>query len=318
MNYLVISIITCISIILSSCQASTKFTIYIHGNKGQCKFDYGEINFCDGTNQNKYQKAINNLQPNFNKNYIILNIDNSGYFVVIDPNNKNIFPLYGNYDNSKDQNNNFIKKMKIKFSVEEDTICINGSKVAYKDVENSGDFCYRFNGNNFIDINSDNKNLDSNSIDFNKFNHISLPTSSENFNICANIEKKSVNFCSSQQQKRQPLISTKDIKDIKINNWLSKKEIYDINHGNFYVLPASKKSQTIIFIDYIPYGEDEEYTDYTLVNINNGKNQILHLGEKYWIDNNFNIISQKRNEKEKMFYYLDMDGNYVTRIKDKK
>lgn len=319
MRNIAIFILSALNIFMSGCQAKPNFSIYTNGIKGQCEFDYGDFNFCENSTQNKYQKIINNTKPNFNHKYIIANIDNLGYFVAINPENNDVYPLYGNYGNPKNDNDKETGKMQTKFSINSNLICISGSKSAYRDTENSGDFCYTFNEKSFdrqfIDVSSkevDKSKLNTkNKIDFSHYKYITLPASSEDFNLCATIQKKSPNYCLQQSNLKQPMTLKTKITDKGILEWLDSSDIKNIEHGKMYILPPEKKSQSIIFIDYIPTKDDEDYTDYTLVNINPTGNQIIHLGKKYWInkDLSFSIIKSETNIKET--YRLDNTGKYT-------
>lgn len=320
------------SLITTGCQAKSQFNVANDYN-GVCKFDYEEFDFCDASALNQYKKSIKKMKPNFYKKYILLEVNNIGYFVVIDPINKNVFPLLGNYGNPLDDSHKKeIGKRVVNFSLNSNKICFDGSREAYRASFNSGKFCYKFNGKDFEqEFNVDTQNSKNkiqpakqenkantlsvkekyNFPDFSNSSQIILPTSSEDFNLCANIQKKPSEYCLEQEKKKRPYLPIAKIKNKEILNWLNSKEISSIHYDSLSILPKKNNSQSVVFVEYIPLNEDEDYTNYTLVNINNTGNQIIHLGEKYWIDKDLNISFMQRGSKIKEYYKLDNTGIYV-------
>ncbi len=113
----------------------SNYQVLVHGNK-ECKYDYGEEDFCSKGNLIFYKNA--NKTINFDKNKVlVLPEDNFGYIVVIDPKTKIVYPF-----------NYLVNYKKIFFSKGSNEFCLEGDISAYRD-EDSGYFCFKFKEKNF-------------------------------------------------------------------------------------------------------------------------------------------------------------------------
>ncbi|MHA3060741.1 hypothetical protein ACX1N5_09410 [Acinetobacter sp. ANC 4636] len=190
--YRLILLLTFIFITHSYAGTINKFTISINGNKGQCKFDYGEVDFCSKYYLDLYRKNIN-LKPNFNKNYILLDVSQDGTIVVLDPTHKEAFPLYGQYSNSEDENGNSISNRILNFSKNDNKIFIKGKRYAYRNISNSGNYFYEFLNNKFEYFDPDKKvKIIKNDLIQKKIGII--PAVSLPFNYKSKVEKKNTLF----------------------------------------------------------------------------------------------------------------------------
>lgn len=112
----------------------------------ECQFDYDDVNFCSKANIAKYQKALKTQKPNFNKKYIILDIHpsrSSFRFVAVDTKSGLVLPLRDEILGFKDNKGELIGKPPIiKYSLNDDSLCIFGSVHAYRDAYDNVRVCY--------------------------------------------------------------------------------------------------------------------------------------------------------------------------------
>lgn len=135
MRYLIFILIVLISSCYSVNSENKQYKVVIHGNQ-QCKYDYGDEDFCSTENLTYYQNVSKKI--NFDKDKILLAPeDKFGYIIVIDPNKNIVFPFeyLVDYDN-------------LEFHSDSNNFCIDGTISAYR-YEDSGHICFVFNGNNF-------------------------------------------------------------------------------------------------------------------------------------------------------------------------
>lgn len=146
-----------ISIFMQSVLAFDNHTftrVEIPYTKNGCSFQGSPIDFCDERHLAEIKKAIATMKPNFNEHYILLPIlERKKYFqksiVLIDTVSGIVYPLpidfYSGYANNKKGASNFGT---IKYSLNKNTICIEGSIFVYRS-EKDGVFCFYFNGTTF-------------------------------------------------------------------------------------------------------------------------------------------------------------------------
>lgn len=270
-------------LIFSGCYAKDiRSNVIINGNS-QCEFDYGEIDFCSA----KYKKIYNSgfeHKLNFANSRILLEIQSDGTFVVLDPKTKNVFPLYGQYFDVK-KDNKVIKKREVIYNLNDNKICIDGYKYAYRDLVENGTYCYSFTGNGFETfVNNAKKNgEDVLSKSLLKVHPTKLPLNS------GSIINKSNRIESSQ-------VST------PLFNYIS-------NHGgkiliNSSIIRLPDFNNKKVFITQ--HDESSEVSTYFL-NVFDGEvghSKLLGTGVFYEVDNNYNIKVKSFDNNKINFTYF--------------
>ncbi|MHA3058864.1 hypothetical protein ACX1NT_13340 [Acinetobacter sp. ANC 5584] len=296
--YRLIILLTFIFIMHSYAGAINKFTISINGNKGQCEFDYGEVNFCSNYYLNLYQKSLN-LKPNFNKNYILLDVGQDGTIVVVDPIHKEAFPLYGQYSDGEDENGKLVSNRILKFSKNDNKICIKGRKYAYRDISNNETYCYELVNNKFEDFDPNKK--------------VKI--------IKNDIIAKSLGTITPV---KLPFKSKSKSKTISANfKGYSEKLYAEISNAgggvniNESILRLPNKNNIYVFMTY--YQETEDVYSYRLYTYFNGvvNYKILGTASDFWIDQNYKIKVRKYNgRKSEIFYYHIFDDGGIISSRD--
>ncbi len=119
-----------------------------------CSFMYSPINFCDETHKIEVKNAISNLPKNFNKEYILLTIDewpeyNQKSIVVINPDTRIYYPLpIDAYSGTPTKEDSDGKNGKLEYSFATNKICITGDILVYRSIS-SGEFCFYFDNGKF-------------------------------------------------------------------------------------------------------------------------------------------------------------------------
>ncbi len=270
-------------LIFSGCYAKDiRGNVIINGNI-QCKFDYGEIDFCSEKYNKIYRNGFEN-KLNFANSRILLDIQSDGTFVVLDPKTKNVFPLYGQYfDIKKDKK--LIKKREVIYNLNDNKICINGYKYSYRDLVENGSFCYKFIGNGFEDFLNNIKKSGTDILSYSllKVQPVKLPLNS------GSIIKKNNRIESSQVS-------------IPLFNYIS-------NHGgkiliNSSIIRLPDFNNKKVFITQ--HDESSEVSTYFL-NVFDGEvghSKLLGTGVFYEVDNNYNIkVKSFDNNKIKFTYF---------------
>lgn len=284
------TLILSLTLVFSGCYAKdSKINVLINGNN-QCKFDYGEIDFCSESYKKKYMNGFSS-KPNFDKSKILLDVQSDGTLVVLDPKTKNVFPLYGQYFDVN-KNNKIMKKREIFYGLNDNKICINGYKYAYRDLVDDGKYCYFFNGVGFEDYkNNAIKNTpDILSESLSKLKPSILPLNSGN-----TINKSSILDAS------------------KISSSLFN---YIENHGgkiinNSSIIRLPNFNNKIVFITQ--HDESSEISTYFINVFENGvgHSKLLGTGVFFEIDSKFNI-KVKSFEKDKVKITFFKIGNSGT------
>lgn len=113
----------------------SKYKVLINGNE-ECKYDYGEENFCSKSNLIFYNNT--NKTINFDRDKVLVVPENNfGHIVVINPKNNIVYPF-----------KYLINYKKLSFTKDSNEFCIEGDISAYRD-EDSGYFCFKFTEDNF-------------------------------------------------------------------------------------------------------------------------------------------------------------------------
>lgn len=292
--YRLIILLTFIFITHSYAGAINKFTISINGNKGQCEFDYGEVNFCSNYYLNLYQKSLN-LKPNFNKNYILLDVGQDGTIVVVDPIHKEAFPLYGQYSDGEDENGKLVSNRILKFSKNDNKICIKGRKYAYRDISNNETYCYELVNNKFEDFDPNKKvKIIKNDLIQKKIG--TIPSVSLPFNYKSKFEKKNTLF---GREVTENLVEK--IEDLGGS----------INPSRLIIKLPNKDGVIVYLATYVDEGEQKTFILNTYFN---GKAYHVYFdaGAEFFIDRNYKIkVQNSYGKKTKFIYYNILDDGEI-------
>lgn len=113
----------------------SNYKVLINSNE-ECKYDYGDEDFCSKDNLIIYSNTNKNI--NFDRNKVLVVPEDSfGYIVVIDPKTKIVYPF-----------KYLVDYRKISFTKDSNEFCIEGDISAYRD-EDSGYFCFKFTKDSF-------------------------------------------------------------------------------------------------------------------------------------------------------------------------
>ncbi|OTG82313.1 hypothetical protein [Acinetobacter sp. ANC 4648] len=116
----------------------------------ECEFDYDGFKFCSKSNIVKYKKALTSQKPNFDSNYILLNIGTPKNirYVAIDSKNGLVYPLSDEIIGFKDDNGGLTGKPPvINYSIDNANLCIKGSVMAYRNSYDNVKVCYSVQNN---------------------------------------------------------------------------------------------------------------------------------------------------------------------------
>lgn len=123
----------------------------------ECSFQYSPIDFCDERHVSEINNAIAHSAANFNRHYILLKIQEwrpSEHYgeslVAIDTLTGIVYPLPFDYYSGRVnmKNSRIVKEPTLSFSVERSEVCIDGSILVYRAI-NNGHFCFNFDGKRF-------------------------------------------------------------------------------------------------------------------------------------------------------------------------
>lgn len=100
-----------------------------------CQFDMtNDTDYCSRSNKAQYRRALANQKPNFNRHYILLEVEPRAY-AAIDTRNGVVYPLFHTIEDHENG-----KKAKIQFSVNEPQMCVWGVAMAYQSVIATDDY----------------------------------------------------------------------------------------------------------------------------------------------------------------------------------
>lgn len=270
-------------LVFSGCYAKeSRSNVIISGNN-QCKFDYGEIDFCSAKYKKIYSSGFEN-KLNFDNSRILLEIQSDGTFVVLDPKTKNVFPLYGQYFDVK-KDNKVIKKREVIYNLKDDKICIEGYKYAYRDLVENGKYCYKFTGNGFENFvnNAKKSGVDILSENLLKVNPAKLPLNSGNI-----INKNNRIESSKVSTQLFDYISNHGGKII-INSSIIR--LPDFNNKKIFITQHDESSEVSTYFLNVFDGEV-------------GHSKLLGTGVFYEIDDKYNIkVKSFDNNKIKFTYF---------------
>ncbi|OTG63869.1 hypothetical protein [Acinetobacter silvestris] len=284
---------------IAGCYAKNDFTITINGNKNQCKFDYGEIDFCSKKYLNLYNKNLG-ATKNFNKDFILFSLDDA--IVVLDPIGKEVFPLYGQYFDEKNDGGKVIKNKTIDFSSLNNKICIDGMKYAYKDIVENGRYCYKFSNKKFTLFNEDKRSF------VQKDNIKGLHLIEKELST---VESVKLPFDSKVKIGNRNVVLASNISDGFID--------YVVSHGGSLgvgnaIIKLPRQEGNIVFVEF--FTDESEKLSYVLNTFNsNGKGHFVNFGtgSDFYIDSRYNIKVKSYNGKNLKYNYYKIanDGTIM-------
>lgn len=118
-----------------------------YSNQEGCSFLYSPVDFCDTHHTKIVSEAIRELQPNFNKRYILITIiERTAYhqksIVAIDPHTGNFYPVpIDFYSGTPSKNDPEGEHGKLTYRIDSNRLCINGDIVVYRSIK-TGEFCF--------------------------------------------------------------------------------------------------------------------------------------------------------------------------------
>ena len=121
----------------------------VEQNTEFCSFKVSPVNYCDQRHILLYKDALLNGSVNFNQKFILLPIleypqYNQYSLVVINSENGTVYPLPIDWYESEMNG-----KEALKFNLDTNRVCINGSGWHYKQEDKGKDLCFQFDGERF-------------------------------------------------------------------------------------------------------------------------------------------------------------------------
>lgn len=132
-------LIACMMFLCTGCHAKNTDTLEMKPEIKiiTCGFDYDDENyFCRPEQKNIFENNLNK-QADFNKEYSVIKIKDREYYrvVLLNQKNKTVYPLYQKLVNNK--------KLKFKYSINSDKLCISGDFEAYRDSYSNSEICFK-------------------------------------------------------------------------------------------------------------------------------------------------------------------------------
>lgn len=245
-----------------------------------CGFDYDVDNYYCKIDKIKFFEKYIGRQPDFNKDYSVIKIDDGKYYRLAVLNQKSymVYPL--NYQ---------INKVKANFiySVEKDELCVSGDLYYYRDTYLDSKVCFKIIDNAFVKVSIvENFNKKNN----NNLVFLKIPISSDFFSKCT--EKNSVKNCKQLENSNNRAYSLSELKKISPDfiNVFNNAKIDLLNADTFRFIPEIKDSFYSIAEKYIDT-DDGSRSEFYLIKI---KPNIMveKIGDYYSIDRS-GIISYK-------------------------
>lgn len=234
-----------------------------------CGFDDDDKNYFCRPEQKKIFENNLNKQADFNKEYSVIKIKDREYYrvVLLNQNNKTVYPLYQKLVNNK--------KLKFKYSINSDKLCISGDFEAYRDSYSNSEICFKL-----VD-----KNIEKDTIreisDLPDVKEISVPIDINDYETCS--KTKSQKICEKYvSQKYNTYTREKVVKIIPQFKSLDEK------YQNFDFIKG-KNNLYVILTDPIGLDSGEILSYYTLVMLSDDFKKIV-LGD--W----FKISQEKKLE----------------------
>jgi hypothetical protein len=118
-----------------------------------CSFVASPINFCSRKFVEAYEQAVRDRKVDFNNNMIILTIESRPKYaqqtlVAIAPTSKTVYPLPFDFFSDSFNNDKPIRNGKATYSLQSNSLCIDGGIMAYKSVQD-GHLCWNFSEGQF-------------------------------------------------------------------------------------------------------------------------------------------------------------------------
>ncbi|QBG94623.1 hypothetical protein [Xanthomonas oryzae] len=120
-----------------------------------CSYRYSPINFCDERHLKLIKDALKNNSINFGKKYILVSIPERKRFfenslVAIDAETGVAYPFpFDFYSGKTDKAGNSHGDGIVHYAINSDQVCIDGSIMAYKEMQN-GHLCWKFDAGRFV------------------------------------------------------------------------------------------------------------------------------------------------------------------------
>ncbi|WP_111891562.1 hypothetical protein [Acinetobacter sp. MB5] len=110
-----------------------------------CEFDYDGFKFCSKTNIQKYKNALATKKPNFDEQYILINVSSRSNirYVALDTKTGIAYPLSDEIQGFKNSHGFLTgKPSSINYSLYNTDLCIEGSVSAYRNSYDNVKVCY--------------------------------------------------------------------------------------------------------------------------------------------------------------------------------
>jgi hypothetical protein len=132
----------------------TPQVIINYKNQGNCSFPHSPVNFCDPYHTGAVSKAIKDLAPNFNSQYILLAITERPKYhqksiVAINPSTGHFYPVpIDFFSGTPSKSDPEGADGRLEFGLESNRMCVSGDIVVYRSIK-TGNFCFFLEGERF-------------------------------------------------------------------------------------------------------------------------------------------------------------------------
>lgn len=246
-----------------------------------CGFDYDVDNYYCKIDKIKIFEKNVGMQPDFNKDYSVIKINDGKYYRLAVLNQKSyvVYPL--KYQIIK-------AKASFNYSVGKDELCLAGDLYSYRDTYLNSKACFKIIDGAFVKVNvveNINQKTNNKTLVF-----LKTPISSDFFSKCT--EKNSVKKCEQLENSNNRAYSLSELKKISPDfiNVFNDSKIESLNVDTFRFLPELKDSFYSIAEKYIDTDESSS-SEFYLIKIK-PELKVEKIGDYYSIDSS-GVISYK-------------------------
>ncbi|HGW3982514.1 hypothetical protein [Acinetobacter baumannii] len=251
-----------------------------------CGFDYDVDNYYCKKDKLKIFENNIGMQPDFNKDYSVIKIEDGKYYRLAVLNQKNyvVYPL--NYQISKNKAN-------FNYSIEKDELCIAGDLYSYRDTYLNSKACFKIIDDAFVKVSIvENINQKTNN---KSLVYLKTPISSDFFSKCN--EKNSAKKCTQLENSNNRAYSLSELRKISPDfiNIFNDTKIKSLNVNTFRFLPQLTDSFYSIAEKYIDTDESSS-SEFYLIKIKPDL-KVEKIGDYYSIDSSGVITYKDENGK---------------------
>jgi len=286
-----------------------------------CRFDFGDIDYCDARHLSFFRLQLRLPPPDFFKVYKLLRYKESNTessLIVIDTARGKAYPLpftIGNYVDDKGFST--AKEAVVEFNLNDNKICINGSVYSYKNSVTNDKSCFEFSANGNFKKLAEVTHQTTQTTQINTNNRLrklktlsSLPISF----ICSKPDDMPNSKCSGIDSDWTAVSSDPSLKSWYLEN---QKKLPSMNQVQLVMLPTINDSTILLARQLIELDEGNRYS-FIIITFFKGKVNYKVLDSEVLIDKNFVIRGRDNEEGTTQAYYRIGSEGSINKIKKPK